>query len=108
MSKFKNLVEISKNSIEKYIIREVEFDKLVFLPTNGEDLIGYLGGDWYYNSMLSAGYSHYTAHRKVENMDYDKLVIALDDWYKTEIYPKLYNKFQSEGREILEYGKKYY
>ena len=41
-------------------------------------------------------------------MDYAKLVNALDDWYKTEMYPKLYNKFQSEGREILDYGKKYY
>lgn len=108
MSKFNKLVELAKNNIESYIMREVEFNKLVFLPTNGDDLIGYLGGDWYYNIMLSAGYSHYTAHRKVENIDCDKLVSALDDWYKTELYPKLYNRFQSEGRVILDYGKKYY
>ena len=108
MSKFNKLVELAKERIENYIIHKEEFGGLVFLPTNGEDLIGYLGGDWYYNSMLSAGYSHYTAHRKVENMDYDKLASALDDWYKTEMYPKLYNKFQSEGIKILDYGKKYY
>ena len=102
MSKFDKLVELAKGNIENYIIQEAGVNKLVFLPTNGEDLIGYLGGDWYYQSMSSAGYSHYTASRKVNNMDYDKLASALDDWYKTEMFPKLYNKFQSEGRYILD------
>lgn len=102
MSKFDKLVELAKHNIENYIMHQVEFDKLVFLPTNGEDLIIYLGGDWYYESMFSAGYSPITAERKVDNMDYHKLASALDDWYKTELYPKLYNKFKSEGREILD------
>ena len=103
MSKFNKLVELAKHNIENYIMREVEFDKLVFLPTNGQDLIGYLGGEWYFNMLLLAGYRASTIDRKVENMDYAKLVNALDDWYKTEMYPKLYNKFQSEGRKILDY-----
>lgn len=102
MSKFNKLVELAKERIENYIIHKEEGGSLVLLPTNGEYLIWYLGGDWYYEAMLSAGYSHYTAHRKVENMDYDKLVSALDDWYKTELFPKLYNKFKSEGRPILD------
>lgn len=102
MSKFNKLVELAKNNIENYIIHKEEFGGLVFLPTNGEELIWYLGGDWYYNTMLSAGYSHYTAERKVDNMDYAKLASALDDWYKTEMFPKLYNKFKSEGRKILD------
>ena len=103
MSKFNKLVELAKHNIENYIMREVEFDKLVFLPTNGKDLILCLGGEWYFNMLLLAGYGKSTIDRKVENMDFDKLVNALDDWYKTEMYPKLYNKFQSEGKKILDY-----
>ena len=103
MSKFNKLVEVSKRNVENHIIEEVGFSKLVFLPTNGKDLIGCLGGDWYYKMLCKAGYSDSTSERKVDNMDYAKLANALDDWYKTEMYQKLYNRFQSEGKEILDY-----
>lgn len=108
MNKFNKLVELAKHNIENYIMQEVEFDKLVFLPTNVEDLIFHLGSDWYFKMLLRAGYGASTIYLKVENMDFNELANALDDWYKTEMYPKLYNKFQSEGRVILDYGKKYY
>ena len=103
MSKFKNLVEIAKNNVEAYILEDVGTSGIVFLPTETNDLISVLGGDFYYTMLCQAGYSDSTAERKVNNMDYDKLVIALDDWYKTEMYPKLYNKFKSEGKKILDY-----
>ena len=103
MNKFNKLVELAKETIEDYIIRDDEYMNLVFLPTKTEDLMFRLGGDWYYNLLLSAGYSPITAERKVDNIDYAKFVSALDDWYKTELYPKLYNKYQSEGSEILDY-----
>ena len=103
MSKFDKSVELAKGNIEKYIIEDVGTSGLVFLPTNGNDLILRLGGEWYHNLLLSVGYSHRTIDRKVENMEFDKLASALDDWYKTELYPKLYNRFQSEGIEILDY-----
>ena len=103
MSKFDKLVELAKDNIENYIIRKVEFEKLVFLPTNGNDLILFLDGDWYFDMLLLAGYRKSTIDRKVDNMDFDKLASALDDWYKTEAYPKLYNKFQSEGKEIVDW-----
>ena len=102
MSKFNKLVELAKKNVENYIIEKVGFSKLVFLPTNGKDLIGCLGSDWYFTMLLGAGYSYSTINRKINNMDYDRLANALDDWYKTEMYPKLYNRFQSEGREILD------
>ena len=103
MNKFKKLVELAKDSVENSILQEVEFDKTVFLPTNGKDLILFLDGEWYFDMLLKAGYKESTIDRKFDNMDFDKLASALDDWYKTEIYPKLYNKFQSEGRKILDY-----
>ena len=103
MSKFSKSVEIAKETIEDYIIRDVEYDHLVFLPTETEGLMFRLGGDWYYNLLLRAGYSPITAERKVDNIDYARFVSKIDDWYKTEMYPKLYNKFKSEGREILDY-----
>lgn len=103
MSKFSKSVELAKETIEDYIIRDEEYGGLVYLPTKTEDLILRLGSDWYHNLLLSAGYGHRTIDRKVENMDFAKLASAIDDWYKTELYPKLYNKFQSEGREILDY-----
>ena len=102
MNKFDKLVELAKNSVENKIIEDVGYSGIVFLPTNGENLILRLGGEWYHNLLLSVGYSHRTIDRKVENMEFDKLASALDDWYKTEIYPKLYNRFQSEGRKILD------
>lgn len=100
MSKFNKLVELAKESIEKYIIEDVGKCLCVFLPTKTEDLILGLGTDWYYNILKSAGYSQKTIERKVDNIDFDKLANALDDWYKTELYPKLYNRFQNEGRDI--------
>ena len=103
MSKFNKLVKLSKENVVNYIMREFEFDKTVFLPTNGVNLILCLGGEWYFNMLLLAGYKASTIDRKFENMDFNKLANALDNWYKTEIYPKLYNKFQSEGRKILDY-----
>lgn len=101
MNKFKKLVELSKNSVEKYIVEDVGYSGIVFLPRNGEELIFRLGGDWYYQMLCQAGYR--TAERKADNMDFDNLANALDDWYKTEMYPKLYNRFQNEGKEILYY-----
>lgn len=108
MSKFDKLVKLAKESVENSILQEVEFDKTVFLPTNGKDLILFLDGDWYFDMLLKAGYGASTIDLKIDKMDFGELASALDDWYKTEIYPKLYNKFQSEGKEILDYGKKYY
>ena len=101
MSKFDNLVEIAKESIEKEIIQEVGYSNNVFLPTNGEDLIGHLGSDWYFDILASAGYNIRTIERRVIGMDYDKLASALDEWYKTELYPKLYNTFQSKKDNSL-------
>lgn len=107
MSKFKKSVELAKNSIENSIenkiVQDFEYDSVVYLPTNANDLIFVLDGEWYFNILLMAGYSKSTIDRKFNNMDFDKLASALDDWYKTEIYPKLYNKFQSEGKKILDY-----
>ena len=103
MNKFKKLVQLAKNSIEKWIVRDVGYSSIVYLATTTKDLILELGGEWYFEMLLQAGYRASTIDRKVENMDFDKLVIALDDWYKTEMYPKLYNRFQSEGKEILDY-----
>lgn len=103
MSKFNKLVKLAKESVENSILQKVEFDETVFLPTNGNDLILFLDGEWYFDMLLLVGYRKSTINRKFDNMDFDKLASALDDWYKTEIYPKLYNKFQSEGRKILDY-----
>ena len=108
MSNFEKLVKLAKDSIENHIIQYNECRLIVNLPTETEDLIFELDGDWYYQMLCLAGYADSTAERKANNMDYAKLVNALDDWYKTEMYPKLYNRFQSEGREIVDYGKKYY
>lgn len=101
MSKFNKLVELAKNSVEKHIVQYNEGSGLVFLPTTANDLILELGSDWYCDKLSKARYRESTINRKVENMDFDKLANALDDWYKTELYPKLYNKFKSEGKEIL-------
>ena len=103
MSKFDKLVELAKASVEDYIIRYNEYRNIVFLPTKTEDLIAELGGDWYFHILLLAEYSKKTIDRKIDKMDFYELQIAIDDWYKTEIYPKLYNKFKSEGKEILDY-----
>lgn len=103
MSKFDKLVELAKESIEKYITEDVGNCIVVFLPNKTEDLILGLGNDWYYNILKSAGYSQKTIERKIDNMDFDELANALDDWYTNELYPKLYNRFQSECREILNY-----
>ena len=102
MSKFNKLVELAKDSIENHIIQYNEYSNVVFLPTKTNDLILELGGDWYFTMLLRAGYVKSTIDRKINNMDYDKLASALDDWYKTEMYPKLYNKFKSEGKKILD------
>lgn len=98
MSKFDNLIEIAKESAEIKILEEVGYYSSSFLPKNGYDLIMHLGGDWYHNLLLSAGYSSRTIDRKVKNMDFDGLANKLDTWYKTELYPKLYNTFQSQNK----------
>lgn len=103
MSKFNKLVELAKDNIENYIIQYFENSLVVLLPTKTEDLILGLGSELFVNILTIAGYSHKTIERKIYNMDFDKLANAIDDWYKTEMYPKLYNKFQSEGRDILDY-----
>ena len=103
MSKFKKLVELSKNSVEKWILYDNEGSNIIFLPTEANDLILCLGSEWYFDMLLLAGYRASTIDRKVENMDFAKLANALDDWYKTEMYPKLYNRFKSEGRKIFDY-----
>lgn len=103
MNKFNKLVELAKESIEKTILQDVGNCKTVFLPTKTNDLILGLGTEWYFNILKSAGYSQKTIERKIDNMDFDKLANALDDWYANELYPKLYNRFKSEGREILNY-----
>lgn len=103
MCKFDKLVELAKENIEKYIIQDVGNCLCVFLPTKTEDLILGLGTEWYYTILKSAGYSQKTIERKIENIDFEKLANAIDEWYTTEMYQKLYNRFQSEGREILNY-----
>ena len=103
MSKFETLVEMAKDSIEKYIIEDVGDCKTVFLPTKTNDLILGLGTEWYYAILKNACYSQKTIERKVYNIDFDKLANALDDWYTTELHPKLYDKFKSEGRDVLDY-----
>ena len=103
MNKFNKLVELAKESIEKTILQDVGNCLCVFLPTKTEDLILGLGTDWYFNILKSVGYSQKTIELKIDNMDFDKIANALDDWYTNELYPKLYNKFQNEGREILNY-----
>ena len=102
MSKFKKLVKLAKENVENYILHNEEFGGLVFLPTNGEDLIWRLGSDWYFEMLLRAGYGASTIDIKIDKMDFGELANAIDDWYKTEMFPKLYNKFQSEGRKILD------
>ena len=99
MSKFDKSVEIAKIQIVKHFNEESIY--AVVLPINTEDLINDLGGDWYYNLLLSAGYSATTAKRKWLNYDYDKLVSKLDPWYQTELRPKLYNRFINENRTII-------
>lgn len=103
MNKFKKLAELAKESIEKTILQDVGNCLVVCLPTKTEDLILGLGTDWYQKLLLDAGYSHKTIERNIDNMDFDKLANAIDDWYTTRLYPKLYNKFQNECREILNY-----
>lgn len=103
MSKFYKLVELAKESIEKTILQDVGNCLCVFLPTKTNDLILGLGTDWYYDILKIAGYSKKTIERKVDNIDFEKLANALDDWYTNELHPKLYNRFQNEGREILDY-----
>lgn len=102
MSKFNKLVELAKNSVEKWILNDNEGRNIIYLPTNGKDLILCLGGEWYFDILLKAGYGASTIDLKIDKMDFGELASALDDWYKTEMYPKLYNKFQSEGREIVD------
>ena len=103
MNKFNKLVELAKESIEKTILQDVGNCLCVFLPTKTNDLILGLGTEWYFNILKSVGYLQKTIERKIENIDFEKLANALDDWYTTELYPKLHNRFQNEGREILNY-----
>lgn len=103
MRKFDKLVELAKENVEICILNDNECSNIIYLPTNGKDLILCLGGEWYFNMLLLAGYKKSTIDRKFDKMDFGELANALDDWYKTEIYPKLYNKFQSEGKKILDY-----
>lgn len=93
MSKFDNLIEIAKESAEIKILEEVGYYSSSFLPKNGYDLIMHLGSYWYFDILASAGYNIRTIERRVIGMDYDKLASALDEWYKTELYPKLYEAF---------------
>ena len=93
MSKFKKLVEIAKKSIE-YIFLNYDFgSECQLLPKDSNDAILELGGEWYFEILLQAGYRASTTERKVDNMDFNKLAIALDDWYKTELYPKVLKNY---------------
>lgn len=104
MSIFDKLVELAKKQIETSIFKYVEEWGIECLPLEADvsDAILFLGGDWYHNLLLSAGYSSRTIERKVKNMDFDRLANRLDTWYKTELYPKLYNTFQNQGKTIYE------
>lgn len=104
MSKFDKLVEIAKESIEKEIFKYVEEWGIECLPIEADVsyAILFLGSELYQNLLLSAGYSSRTIKRKVENMDYDRLANRLNTWYETELYPKLYNTFQSQGKTIYD------
>ena len=100
MSKFDKSVEIAKIQIEKTILDDAKIFNSVFLYNNVEDCITDLGGDWYYNAMLSAGYSGTTAKRKWLNYDLDKLISKLAPWYQTELLPKLCKSFKNENITI--------
>ena len=109
-NKFDKLVELAKEGAERETLKFAERCKIAslpisFIPKNGCELL--LGlYEWYNSIMLAAGYSQETIEKNMKkcyNYEHYKLASALDDWYKTEVYPKLYNKFQSEGREILDY-----
>ena len=102
MSKFNKLVEEAKKTAEIGIIQEVGYSGNAFLPKDGNELISHLGDDWYFSILSIAGYSNTTIERKIRNMDYDKLASKLDDWYKTEVYPKLFNTFKSQGKNIYD------
>lgn len=105
MSKFDKSVEMAKIQIEKTILDDAKIFNSVFLYNNVEDCITDLGGDWYYNAMLSAGYSGTTAKRKWLNYDLDKLISKLAPWYQTELLPKLCKSFKNENITINWYRK---
>lgn len=93
MRKFDKLVEIAKVSIEATFLNYDFGSECQFLPKDAEGAILELGDDWYDTILTRAGYSPKTIERKVNNMDYDKLVNAIDDWYKTEMYPKVLKNY---------------
>lgn len=104
MNKFNKLVELAKQTAEIEIIQEVGYSNIACLAKDANELILDLGGDWYNSIMLRAGYSAITANRKVNKMDFNDLANELDDWYKQELYPKLFNTFKSQGKTIREFA----
>ena len=108
MNKFKKLVELAKVSIEATFLNYDFGSDCQFLPKDADCAIFILGDDWYYTILTRAGYSHKTVERKVNNMDFDKLASALDDWYKTEMYPKVlknYDYREVYSKEDIRYFK---
>ena len=106
MNKFKKLVALSKESIEDIFINYDFGSECQFLPKDSNDAILELGSEWYFEILLQAGYGASTTKRKVENMDFDNLSNALDDWYKTELYPKVFKNYDYQ-EAYLKHLKRY-
>ena len=104
MSKFDKLVKITKIQIEKEILDDAKFNSFLRLHDNVKDAIRDLSFN-YYNLQLKAGYSSTTAYRKYRNWDINKLISKLEIWYKTELLPKLWKRFENENKTINWYPK---
>lgn len=102
-NKFDKLVELAKEGAEREALKLAERFKIAslpisFLPKNVCELLLELD-EWYNSIMLTAGYSQETIERnnkKCQNYEYYKLANAINDWYKTEIYPKIYEAYPKE------------
>lgn len=107
-NKFDKLVELAKEGAEREALKFAGRCKIAslpisFIPKNGCELLLELY-EWYNSIMLAAGYSQETIEKNMKkcyNYEYYKLANAINDWYKTEIYPKLYNTFQSKKDNSL-------
>lgn len=93
MKKIKKLVELSKVSIEDIFLNYDFGSDCQFLPKDAEGAIFELGSEWYFEMLLQAGYGASTIDIKIDKMDFGELASALDDWYKTEMYPKVFNNY---------------
>jgi hypothetical protein len=99
-NKFDKLVELAKESAERETLKLAERFKIAslpisFIPKNGCELLLVLY-EWHNSIMLAAGYSQETIERNMRdgyNYEYYKLANAIDDWYKTKIYPKIYEAY---------------